>query len=264
MTKISIAVQLNPFLQQLLSTTWTFYVLPKWGDKRLTLKETIYYLIRLSQMGIPTGSDKQKLYLRTQKTGFDGASEWEVRRKMQGAWGEGVSVFVCGDPGGQKGGWGEGAKKQIHKSQPDFQKCENLYKTISSNNWQDWIDEKQRRRSERQSRATEWAPPAPTPPPIHFQISSSTVPCTLLITGQAFPCHLFTHNKRPVQTHRWNMPAAWGSRPIMALSWAYFCLPPGGAQRVSNREGGVGGVGGEEGGKGAGSVMFPTTLNASV
>lgn len=77
------------------------------------------------------------------------------------------------------------------------------------------------------------------PPPIHFQISSSTVPCTLLITGQAFPCHLFTHNKRPIQTHRWNMPAAGGSRPIMALSWAYFCLPQG--ERRGCQTGKVGG-----------------------
>lgn len=159
-------------------------------------------------------------------------SEWSEKKDG----GEGTRVCVWRSRGakGVRNGGSE-PEKQIHKSQPDFQKCENLYKTISSNNWQDWIDEKQRRRSERQSRATEWG----SLPPIHFQISSSTVPCTLLITGQAFPCHLFTHNKRPIQTHRWNMPAAWGSRPIMALSWAYFCLPQG--ERRGCQTGKVGG-----------------------
>lgn len=82
----------------------------------------------------------------------EGASkEWKEKR---GDAEKGI-MFVCGGLGAK--GRETGSKwKTNSQCQPNFQKCENLYKPISSNNRQDWIDEKQRGRRQRPSRATEW------------------------------------------------------------------------------------------------------------
>lgn len=88
----------------------------------------------------------------------------KIRKKMCKSGTEKVSsgetewhgcMFVCGELG-QRGEKRGGKRKQIHNASSTSKKCENLYKPISSNNRQGWIDEKQRRRRERQNRATEW------------------------------------------------------------------------------------------------------------
>lgn len=81
---------------------------------------------------------------------------WVSKRWSEKEMTQGRGACACVWQAGAKGRETGSKQKTNSQCQPNFQKCENLYKPISSNNRQDWIDEKQRRRRERQSGAIEW------------------------------------------------------------------------------------------------------------